>query len=129
MKLTLVVTEDGMFSSEPVSVIEICNLFCAALTGAVQDIRPSYQKEKEAKKIDKELFDALNYSFSKCLELTFPEYELHPEITEEVLKKEDELLKEKVSQFPQPLPDIKEIHPIRLEVPEDDKKDFAKKEE
>ena len=96
MKPTIVVSEDGMFSSEPMSVVEICNLFCAALTGAVQDIRPNYQSDPESKKIDKELFDGLNYAFSKCLELTFPEYELHPEITEEVLKKEDQLMRQKV---------------------------------
>lgn len=96
MKPTIVVSEDGMFSSHPMSVVDICNIFCAALTGAVQDIRPNYQSEPEAAQIDKELFDSLNYSFSKCLELTFPEYELHPELTEEVLQKEDELLKKKV---------------------------------
>lgn len=97
MKPTIVISEDGMFSSEPLSVIEVCNLCCAALTGAVQNIRPNYQANKDRDKIDKELFDALNYSFSKCLELTFPEYELHPEITEEVLKKEDALLRSKIA--------------------------------
>lgn len=96
MQRTIVLTDDGMFSSEPISVIELCNVFCAALTGAVQDLRPRYKDEPDAAKIDKELFDSLNYSFSKCLELTFPEYELHPELTEEVLKKEDELLKQKI---------------------------------
>ena len=100
MKPTIVVSEDGMFSSEPMSVIDICNIFCAALTGAVNDIRPNYAKDPKAKLIDKELFDALNYSFSKCLELTFPEYELHPELTEEVLAKEDALLKEKLEKIP-----------------------------
>lgn len=97
MKPTIVISEDGMFSSEPMSVVDICNLCCAALTGAVQDIRPNYQHHESKDQIDKELFDALNYSFSKCLELTFPEYELHPELTEEVLKKEDALLKAKVA--------------------------------
>ena len=96
MKPTIVISEDGMFSSEPMSVVDICNLCCAALTGAVQDIRPNYQHLESKDKIDKELFDALNYSFSKCLELTFPDYELHPELTEEVLKKEDALIKAKV---------------------------------
>lgn len=95
MKPTIVISEDGMFSSEPMSVVDICNLCCAALTGAVQEIRPSYAQDENAKAIDKELFDALNYSFSKCLELTFPEYELHPELTEEILKKEDALLRER----------------------------------
>ena len=111
MRTTIVVSEDGMFTSEPISVIELCNLFCAALTGAVQNVRRSYEEEEDAPKIDKELFDGLNYSFSKCLELTFPEYELHPEITEEVLKKEDELLEEKVKELELNTPptfDIKE---------------------
>lgn len=101
MNLTIVISEDGMFSSEPVSVIEICNLCCAALTGAVKDVRQKYQEQPNAKTIDKELFDALNYSFSKCLELTFPEYELHPELTEEILKKEDELLRERAADAPE----------------------------
>lgn len=100
MKPTIVVSEDGMFSSQPMPVTEICNIFCAALTGAVQDIRPNYADNPDKDKINKELFDSLNYSFSKCLELTFPEYELHPELTEEVLAKEDALLKEKVAALP-----------------------------
>ena len=99
MKRTIVVSEDGMFSSEPMSIVDICNIFCAALTGAVQDIRPSYADHPDVDKIDKELFDSLNYSFSKCLELTFPDYELHPELTEEVLQKEDALLKEKLAKL------------------------------
>lgn len=119
MKPTIVVSEDGMFSSEPMSVVDICNIFCAALTGAVQDIRPNYANEPEAPQIDKELFDSLNYSFSKCLELTFPEYELHPEITEEVLKKEEELLKEKVANLPEPT----EVIPLTLKVPDGNEED------
>jgi len=120
MKPTIVVSEDGMFSSEPMSVVEICNLFCAALTGAVQDIRPNYAKEKDKDKIDKELFDCLNYSFSKCLELTFPEYELHPEITEEVIQKENELIMEKAKAIN---PD--KVVPLTLNLPDDDKKDTS----
>ena len=120
MKPTIVVSEDGMFSSEPMSVVEICNLFCAALTGAVQDIRPNYAKEKDKDKIDKELFDCLNYSFSKCLELTFPEYELHPEITEEVIQKENELIMKKAKVIN---PD--KVVPLTLNLPDDDKKDTS----
>lgn len=123
MKPTIVVSEDGMFSSEPMSVVEICNLFCAALTGAVQDIRPNYAKEKDKDKIDKELFDCLNYSFSKCLELTFPEYELHPEITEEVIQKENELIMEKAKAIN---PD--KVVPLTLNSTTDDKKDTSKEE-
>lgn len=92
MKPTIVISEDGMFSSEPMPVTEIANLACAAITSAVKSVRKQYEKEKDADKIDKELFDCLNLSFSKCLENTFPEYELHPEITEEILQKENELV-------------------------------------
>lgn len=89
MTKTIVISEDGMFSSEPMLITEIADLSCAAITGAVERIRQSYKEDDNAALIDKELFDCLNHSFSKCLELTFPEYELHPEITEEILKQED----------------------------------------
>ena len=125
MKPTIVVSEDGMFSSHPMSVVDICNIFCAALTGAVQDIRPNYADDPEAPQIDKELFDSLNYSFSKCLELTFPEYELHPEITEEVLKKEEALLKEKVEalEAAQPTVELMQLAPAP-----DDEEDTSEEE-
>lgn len=128
MKPTIVVSEDGMFSSQPMPITEIANLFCAALTGAVQDIRPSYSQNKDKDKIDKELFDCLNYSFSKCLELTFPEYELHPEITEEVIKKENELIHKRFEALEPTEPTPAEVIPITLEVPEDDKENFTKKD-
>lgn len=92
MKPTIVISEDGMFSSQPMPVTAIADLCCAAITAAVQNIRKSYAEDKDASKIDKELFDCLNHSFSKCLELTFPEYELHPELTEEILKQEEKVV-------------------------------------
>lgn len=98
MKKTIVISEDGMFSSEPMPVTELADLACAAVTSAVQQVRRQYADDPNAPKIDRELFDCLNHSFSKCLELTFPEYELHPELTEEVLKMEDELLRKKVAE-------------------------------
>lgn len=96
MKPTVVISEDGMFASEPMRVTEVANLACAAINAAVQNCREQYKDDKDADKIDKELFDCLNVSFSKCLELSFPEMELHPELTEEVLKKEDELMARKL---------------------------------
>lgn len=92
MKPTIVISEDGMFSSQALPVTEIANLCCAAITSAVQNIRKNYENDENADKIDRELFDCLNMSFSKCLELTFPEYELHPELTEEILKKEENII-------------------------------------
>lgn len=97
MKPTIVISEDGMFTSEKLPVTEITNLACAAITAAVKQVRSSYAQEEDADKIDKELFDCLNISFSKCLENTFPEFELHPEITEEVLQKEEQLMAKKAA--------------------------------
>lgn len=99
MKATIVISEDGMFSSEPMRVTEIVDLCCAAITSVVQNIRPQYAEEEEEDrdKIEKELFDCINLSFSRCLELTFPEMEMHPEITERVLAMEDELLRQEAS--------------------------------
>lgn len=104
MKATVVISEDGMFSSQPMRVTDIADLACAAITSAVHSVRENYKDEKDADKIDKELFDCLNHSFSKCLELTFPEYELHPEITEEVLAKEEALVKEKAEAMDEQIP-------------------------
>lgn len=94
MEKTIVVSENGMFTSEPLALTEMADIFCAALTAGVQQLRSQFPEE-ESPKITKELFDCLNYSFSKCLENAFPEYELHPEITEEVLKMEEALVAER----------------------------------
>ena len=91
MEKTIVVSENGMFTSEPLALTEMADIFCAALTAGVQQLRTQFPEE-ESPKITKELFDCLNHSFSKCLENAFPEYELHPEITEEVLQLENELI-------------------------------------
>lgn len=99
MKPTIVISEDGMFSSQTLPVTTIADLCCAAITAAVQNIRESYKTDEHANEIDKELFDCLNLSFSKCLELTFPEYELHPELTEEILKKEEKLVAFKAAEL------------------------------
>lgn len=98
MKNTIVVSEDGMFTSNPMAVTEMADIFCSALTASVQQLRQQFP-EDEADAINKELFDCLNHSFSKCLELAFPEYELHPEITEEVLKMEDRLIAKRVKEL------------------------------
>jgi hypothetical protein len=102
MSAIIVVTEDNLFTNEPIAVTEMADIMCAALTGAVGQVKTKVSEQiedpAEVEKITKELFDCLNLSFSKCLENSFPEYELHPELTEEVLQKEDELLAQKVAE-------------------------------
>lgn len=47
--------------------------------------------EEEKEKTIRELFDIANISFSRSLEINFPEVELHPEMSEEVLKRAIEI--------------------------------------
>ena len=112
MSKIIVVSEDGMFANGPIPVTEMTDLFCAALTGAVQQIRNVYKHEEDADKIDKELFDCMNHSFSKCLENAFPEMEMHPELTEEamqrIMRAEEELIEERAAA-------LDNIIPIKLE--------------
>ena len=99
MSKIIVVSEDGVFTNRPISIPEVADLFCASLTGMVQQAHDKYKDDEDAEKIDKELFDFLNYSFSKCLENSFPTLELRPELTEEAIKAmEDKILAEKVAE-------------------------------
>ena len=97
MQKTIVVSEDGMFTSEPIDLEYMVNIFCAALNAAVQDSKARIDAaiadkdimltELDGNRAKKEIFDGMNHAFSKSLEIMFPEYEVHPELTEEVMQK------------------------------------------
>lgn len=111
--------ERGMKTSKPMNIPDIADLFCAAITGAVLKTKERMDadlakaktpKDKEKAEHDQAtfkryIFDELNHSFSKCLANAFPEYELHPEITEQaILEIENKLILEqaaKVKQVPE----------------------------
>lgn len=92
LKDTIVISPAGMFTNNPIPIEVMCNIFCAGLNGAVAQIREQVEANAELaaedkKKIYREIFDSLNNSMSKCLEISFPEYELHPELSDEAMKK------------------------------------------
>lgn len=95
IKTIIVVSEDGMFTNVPCPVDKMANIFLAALTAAVEQIDGQLKEAVEKKEITekdrevarKDLFDGLNGAYSKQLELAFPDFELRPEVTEEVMKK------------------------------------------
>ena len=64
---TIVISENEMFSNEPISVIEMCNIFCAAITGAVQDLRSKYHTDKDADKVTIGVYED-NLPAYKCYE-------------------------------------------------------------
>ena len=65
-------------------------MMCSALTGmakqVVENLRNTPPTEEfDPAKIERDLFDAMNLSFSRCLELSFPELAGRPDITEEAI--------------------------------------------
>ena len=90
--VVVVSTELGMVSMAPISLPDLTDLLCSAITAATQQVvvtLPAAEKDK----ITQELFDCMNNSFSKCLENAFPEFTLRGDLTEEaILKAENEIL-------------------------------------
>ena len=72
------------------------DLACSVLNGCTKEIRTALAaddklSEEEKEKAVRELFDLANISFSRSLELNFPEIDLHPEMTEDVMKRAIEI--------------------------------------
>lgn len=95
----IVITNESMSIEEgTLNIVDFMNVACAIITQSVQsscaDAPPAARKE---------IFDTLNLGFSKCLENAFPEYELHPELTEqimyEVLQRETEEVAERAAEI------------------------------
>ena len=89
-KPIIVVTEDSAFANQSIPVPHICDMMCSALTGmatqVVTNLRSTPQTEEfDPAQVEKDLFDAMNLSFSRCLELSFPELAGRPDITEEAI--------------------------------------------
>lgn len=94
VKTIIVVSEDGMFTNIPCPIDKMVNIFMAAVTGACGQIDAQLEeavksgeltpKDKEVAR--KDLFDALNAAYSRQLDIAFPDFELHPELTEEAIK-------------------------------------------
>lgn len=105
-KIIVVSDDSGCMTNVPVSIPEVADIFCSAITAMVWQTRPKIMEltDEEQKGIEKELFDCLNHSFSKCLENAFPEQELRPDITEKAIYElENKIITEeaaKIVEFP-----------------------------
>lgn len=92
MKPIVVITEDSAFANQSIPVPTITDMMCSALTGMTQqvinNIRSLPASEDPAfspEKMERDLFDSMNLSFSKCLELSFPELAGRPELSEQAI--------------------------------------------
>jgi hypothetical protein len=100
VKKTLVMSEDGMFASEPLSFADILQLACSCVASAAKSLISQAENDEEAQAIEKELFDTANVTFSQCLDFAFPNQELHPDLTEEaILRAENDILTERAAEI------------------------------
>lgn len=100
MTRTIVIQEDGMFSTEPIPVQDLTNMALAAVTGVMQEIRTRYNEDPNAAAIDNDMFNFMNEAMSQALHNMFPDFDLHPDLTEEaILKAENEILAERVKEI------------------------------
>lgn len=96
---TMVISEDGMFASQPLTYADVLQLVCSCVAGVTGDMLSKVETEEERQKIENELFDIANLSFSNCLAHAFPGQELRPDLTEEaILKAENDILAERAAE-------------------------------
>ena len=96
---TLVISEDGMFASEPLTFADVLQLTCSCVAGVAGNVLAKAESAEEREKIEAELFDIANLSFSNCLAHAFPTQELRPDLTEEaILKAENDILSERAAE-------------------------------
>ena len=97
---TIVISEDGMFASQPLSFADVLQLVCSCVAGVAGDVMSRAKDSDEAKKIEDVLFDTANLAFSNCLAHAFPGQELRPDLTEEaILKAENDILAERAAEI------------------------------
>ena len=97
---TIVISEDGIFASQPLSFADVLQLVCSCVAGVAGDVMSRAKDSDEAKKIEDELFDTANIAFSNCLAHAFPGQELRPDLTEEaILKAENDILKDRAAEI------------------------------
>lgn len=87
----ITLSESGLHTTEPVTLEYLANIFCAAITGYVRNIQTAIEaneklSDKDREVINRQIFDGLNAAYSRQLEICFPEIDLHPEMTDEILK-------------------------------------------
>lgn len=113
VKKTLVMSEDGMFASEPLSFADILQLTCSCVASAAKTMMSQANNDEEAQAMEKELFDLTNVSFSQCLDFAFPNQELHPDLTEEaILRAENDILKERAEELDSDVGEPEKIIPF-----------------
>lgn len=93
MTKTIVIQPEGVFTSEPMPIMEIVNITLGNLLGlTIHTTKDLTQEEKE------HLYDKLNDMFSYFLEQYIPDKELRPDITIEAIQEiEDRKIKEQLA--------------------------------
>ena len=78
------------FGDEPINLLEYLDGTLAALTAMVKTLQ-----DKTENFDNRECYDLCNERMGKFFEITFPDIEMHPEITQELLQKESQYVARK----------------------------------
>jgi hypothetical protein len=97
---SLFITEDGRVSaSDPVTATEFINMTTAATLNMFNNILKQVPEE-DAAKVKGDLFDMYNQGASALLKVFAPEFEVHPDLTEQaIMEMENEILDRKVKEL------------------------------
>lgn len=110
---TIVISEDGMFASEPLTFADVLQLTCSCVAGVAGNVLAKAEGSDEYKKIEDELFDTANLAFSNCLAHAFPGQELRPDLTEEaILRAENDILSERAAEVEPDAGEVENIVPF-----------------
>lgn len=110
---TIVISEDGMFASEPLTFADVLQLTCSCVAGVAGNVLAKAEGTEEREKIEAELFDIANLSFSNCLDAAFPGIALRPDLTEEaILKAENDILAERAAEVEPDAGEVENIVPF-----------------
>lgn len=99
-RITITEYEDGQLSLKreagDLTFSKAIDYSLTVVNAVVQELRIALAAdekltEEEKEKTIRELFDITNISFSRSLEINFPEVELHPEMSDDVLKRAIEI--------------------------------------
>lgn len=85
MQNVIVISPEGMFTSNPMSLEDGINLLITGIMQMAKNCTDAIEDETEREKSEREVFDHLNAGFGLALEHHYPKFTLHPEMTDAVI--------------------------------------------
>lgn len=98
---TLTISDRVLRMEEPMSYTDVLQYCCTAISHVAANVMKKAaenETQEVLNQLEQHMFDMTNIACSNLLDITFPNLSLHPDVTEEAIKKaEDEIAKERAS--------------------------------